>query len=247
MTRGEQEQLVERYLSGTMTSAEEEEFFIQMAISAELRTTLKAQQIVDSAIRKHRDAASQTHRSSRPRLTSTPGGAFEHANDQASEDDTNRKRRAGVMWWVSSIAALSVLVGTIIIAPMIGSNGDANRTGLTRSGSPAIVAHTAPDAGTVAMPLATGLPAIDEDPASQHRDVAQTHIVPARTSRSGHNNTRFRTVSQSHAGIAARTQTSDNSAGSAAGSRPTSVDAAPSHIPVRDGNLKVRVRVEMPH
>lgn len=71
MTRTEQERLVERYLNSEMSSADEQEFFIQVAVDSNLRQTLKAYRIVESALRKHRDAALSQHAESRSRIIST--------------------------------------------------------------------------------------------------------------------------------------------------------------------------------
>jgi|GEM_PF-2529363 len=68
MTRTEQERLVERYLNSEMSSADEQEFFIQVAVDSNLRQTLKAYRIVESALRKHRDAASSQHAEGRARV-----------------------------------------------------------------------------------------------------------------------------------------------------------------------------------
>ena len=55
MTRSERERLVEQYMEGSMDFAQEENFFIQVAIDEELRRTLKAYRIVEEAIRKERE------------------------------------------------------------------------------------------------------------------------------------------------------------------------------------------------
>jgi hypothetical protein len=57
MTPSEIERLVARHLDGAMSIDEEEEFFIRVAVDGELRRTLKAQRIVESALRKKHAAA----------------------------------------------------------------------------------------------------------------------------------------------------------------------------------------------
>lgn len=57
MTRTEREQLIERYLQGELTPAEEQEFFIEAATDKEMRYDLKASQVVESAIKKDRKMA----------------------------------------------------------------------------------------------------------------------------------------------------------------------------------------------
>lgn len=56
MKRAERERLIERYLSGEMNASEEQNFFIEVAADTEMRTELKAYQIVESAVRKDREA-----------------------------------------------------------------------------------------------------------------------------------------------------------------------------------------------
>jgi hypothetical protein len=52
MTRLERDALIDRYLGGDMSPAEEQDFFIQAAVDKDLRRELKAQQTIASAIRK---------------------------------------------------------------------------------------------------------------------------------------------------------------------------------------------------
>lgn len=76
MTRTERERLVEQYLEGSMDFAQEENFFIQVALDDELRRTLKSYRIVEEAIRKEREAGSREHAAARyvvaGMLASTP-------------------------------------------------------------------------------------------------------------------------------------------------------------------------------
>lgn len=65
MTRIERERLVEQYLEGSMDFAQEENFFIQVALDDELRRTLKSYRIVEEAIRKEREAGSREHAAAR--------------------------------------------------------------------------------------------------------------------------------------------------------------------------------------
>lgn len=68
MITKDSEQLIERYLAGTMTNGQEEEFFINVAIDNDLRRMLKSYQIVDGAIRKYRDVAPVDHSAARNQL-----------------------------------------------------------------------------------------------------------------------------------------------------------------------------------
>lgn len=71
MTRLERESMIGRYMCGGMTSAEEQEFFIQVALDPELRLELKAHRTVESAMRKDRDAEPTGHTALRGRIAST--------------------------------------------------------------------------------------------------------------------------------------------------------------------------------
>jgi hypothetical protein len=55
MTRSEREQQILRYLRGDMTSVEEQNFFIQVALDRELRDELMAQRAIEGSIRGFRD------------------------------------------------------------------------------------------------------------------------------------------------------------------------------------------------
>lgn len=68
MTRSERERQIERYISGGMSPAEEQDFFIQAALEKELRLELKALVTVDSAIRKDREAEPAEHTALRSRV-----------------------------------------------------------------------------------------------------------------------------------------------------------------------------------
>ena len=70
MTRSEREHIIQRYLSGEMSSAEEGDFFIQVALDRELRHDLQAQQTIESAFRKEREAERVGHTALRTRVAS---------------------------------------------------------------------------------------------------------------------------------------------------------------------------------
>ena len=69
MTRAEREQQIARYLRGDMTPAEEESFFIQVALDGELRTELKAHRIIDDSIENYRRSQARPHTTLRERTT----------------------------------------------------------------------------------------------------------------------------------------------------------------------------------
>jgi hypothetical protein len=54
MRQVEREELIRRYMENAMTSVEEENFFIQVALDRNLRVELKAQQLIESTILKDR-------------------------------------------------------------------------------------------------------------------------------------------------------------------------------------------------
>jgi hypothetical protein len=142
MTRSEQERLVERYLSGEMVSADEEEFFMQVAVNQDLRQTLKAYRIMESAIRKHRDNAPTHHDQSRSRLIamlSAHAAAHPTAANPAAAHPTaagnSAARAAGksfgrrvtvstatLQWIVGSVAVFACVLGTFIVAPLINNS-----------------------------------------------------------------------------------------------------------------------------
>jgi|GEM_PF-3695381 len=68
MTRADREHLLQRYLEGTMSSAEEEEFLIRAALNTDLRMELKAHQTIDRALRKDRTAGTVEHTALRARV-----------------------------------------------------------------------------------------------------------------------------------------------------------------------------------
>jgi hypothetical protein len=56
MTRAQREALVEHYLTGEMSAAEEQEFFMRVAVDGELLGTLRAHRQVERALRRDREA-----------------------------------------------------------------------------------------------------------------------------------------------------------------------------------------------
>lgn len=116
MTRTEQERLVERYIAGAMTSAQEEEFFMRVAVEPNLRQTLKAYRVVDNAIRKHRDAAPVPNTAARSHLleslnmaradqSGAPGGPT------AATGISLRR----VTWIVTAVALFAFMCGLLLM------------------------------------------------------------------------------------------------------------------------------------
>ena len=61
MTRLEREQLIERYLGGELSGAEEEAFFLEVAANRELRQELRAYRLVEQALAKESSGMHTTH------------------------------------------------------------------------------------------------------------------------------------------------------------------------------------------
>lgn len=141
MTRSEHEHLVERYLSGRMSPADEQEFFIQVAVDSNLRQTLKAYRVVESAMQKHRDSLPAQHLASRAKLISRLEGA--RAGESAMETGGRALTGSGaagmgVRWSMAAVAAAALTVGALVIGPLI------NRDAAPRVATPASSGASAP-------------------------------------------------------------------------------------------------------
>jgi hypothetical protein len=95
MSAREIDRLVLRYLDGAMSPAEEEEFFVRMALDGELRHSYQAQRIVESALRKQRESAPRAELSDRDRfLTSIAATAAPHvagSRNDATQENVSRE------------------------------------------------------------------------------------------------------------------------------------------------------------
>lgn len=131
MTRTEQERLVERYLNGEMNSADEQEFFIQVAVDNNLRQTLKAYRIVDSAIRKHRDAVPSRHAELRSKVVDMlkvtsvaqagPASPLP-AGSQTTPLPGGSTVRTGMFRWITAVvAALGFTIAGFVVASIVGT------------------------------------------------------------------------------------------------------------------------------
>lgn len=122
MNRAEQERLVERYLGSAMAAAEEEEFFLNVAVDRELRQTLKAYRIVESALRKHRTRTYAPRGRARARLVTlletdtVPSGT---AGLPGAAAAPQRTRRRGMLVFGTMCAMAGMLVGVYFVAPML--------------------------------------------------------------------------------------------------------------------------------
>lgn len=70
MNNMEREKLVEQYLNGGLNGSQEQDFFIKVAVDNELRRTLRAYMIVDTAFRADRDAVASERPAVRARIMS---------------------------------------------------------------------------------------------------------------------------------------------------------------------------------
>ena len=111
MTRIECERLVERYLEGSLDFAEEENFFIQVALNEELRRTLKAYRIVEETLQKQRILSGANHAATRSLVAAALVPAFQpEAQGEPSSTPQQRERKSSWMF-VSAIAGAALLFG----------------------------------------------------------------------------------------------------------------------------------------
>lgn len=162
MTRSEQERLVERYLSGEMLSADEEEFFMQVAVDRDLRQTLKAYRIVESALRKHRDNAPQHHDHTRARVVAMLGTHAPAQSMRATGTHVARTSKvagthimmsqAALQWVLGSVAALALVVGAFVVAPLVNSPSSSTEH------QPRITGTDTPTAAVSKHPIESAIP-----------------------------------------------------------------------------------------
>lgn len=129
MNRAEREILIERYMSAEMSSAEESDFFIQVALDRELRQELKAQRVIESSLRKDLESEPTEHTGMRARVASMLAAssnspmraAMPMAGPVPRSGPTEKKRsRWGLVplqWMIASGVALALTAGTAIVLP----------------------------------------------------------------------------------------------------------------------------------
>ena len=111
MTRIECERLVERYLEGSLDFAEEENFFIQVALDEELRRTLKAYRIVEETLQKQRILSGANHAATRSLVAAALVPAFQ-PEPQPESPSISQSRERKLSWvFVSVIAGSALLFG----------------------------------------------------------------------------------------------------------------------------------------
>jgi hypothetical protein len=130
MIPSERELLLRRYIGGEMTSAEEEEFFIQVALDRELRNELKDHRTIESAIRKDRSAQPSQHTSLRGRtaamLLSYPAAEpaiapVEKAPGLLARMIETLRAGSGASgkWLTLAIATTGLVIGSLLFLMMI--------------------------------------------------------------------------------------------------------------------------------
>jgi hypothetical protein len=170
MNRNEYEHLVEKYLSGAMSPADEQEFFIRVAVDSNLRQTLKAYGIVESALRKHRESMASQHLDSRAHLVSLLG-----INTGTSAQPAP-PRAGGFRWSLAAVAAAALTIGAFVVAPLLEQKPASPGTGDTfaaasrRIDRPALQPAPQPEPPAVSQPApAETTPVADES----------AHVLPA--------------------------------------------------------------------
>ena len=128
MTRTEREQLIERYLKGELTPKEEENFFIEVATDKEMQYDLKASQVVESAIRKDREAGSASWSGPRAELAAMLAAepALGEGAPKGGSSGAKFLRPQGGFGWGTATIVIGLLVSC---AALLISLVAINRTG----------------------------------------------------------------------------------------------------------------------
>jgi hypothetical protein len=131
MTRVEREQMIARYLGGEMTAAEEQEFFIRVAVDKELRHDLRAQRTVDSALQKDRDAEATGHTPMRMRVASvlaaTPADVPMTADPASPPLATAAAATGAATKWIAGLAIGAIATAALVLLPGEPDQGSAIR------------------------------------------------------------------------------------------------------------------------
>lgn len=180
MTQIEREELVERYLSGEMNSAEEADFFLHAAVDDELQRTLKAYRIMENAIRHDREVVVAERSRYREHimglLAITPvtagvaGGASSTSGAAAGASAGTGSTgggffAAGLGLWKT--IAVTVITGTVVAGSammILPKKGEQTRT------APAV---SAPAGETPRMAPAIDSMPVETSPDAQSEDAAE--------------------------------------------------------------------------
>jgi hypothetical protein len=144
--RLERERLIERYLSGAMSSSEEQDFFIEVAADRELRTELKAYQIVESAVRKDRLADTASYTALRSHMIGLMGGAVPSVDGTGGTSSAAPSAAVPVAGTTATGAAAGAAAGSIALV------GSAWLKWLLVAGAASVLATGAAMLGTAIAP-----------------------------------------------------------------------------------------------
>ncbi len=145
MARNDYEALLERYVNGTLSAAEEEEFFIHVALNRELRNDLKAQRILQDAMQKDRNAEPVQHTALRSRVAETLAASPAVASnpEQTFSGAGAREAVAGGPGWAIGTGLIAVAIVAILFSFSIFSSSDSSVDSEDASARPGSV-KTAP-------------------------------------------------------------------------------------------------------
>jgi hypothetical protein len=131
MSQERREQLIEHYMSGGMSHAEEQQFFIEVAVDDELRRTLRAYRIIDSAIRKEREASTQGHQEVRERVAAAflvagnvPVSEATSGPAHTAQPEVSNDIKRPFRWITAGILAVGLVILAAIELPLHQSTGN---------------------------------------------------------------------------------------------------------------------------
>ena len=104
LTQQRKEELLGNYFAGGMSAAEEQEFFVQVALDDDLRQMLKAHSIVRSALDKGHSLPSVDHHMARTHLIAT----LEARHREPAVEPASSRRPA--IWWSVGLLVITSLV-----------------------------------------------------------------------------------------------------------------------------------------
>jgi hypothetical protein len=236
MTQYEREELVERYLSGEMTSAQEGEFFLVAAVDEELQRTLKAYRIMDRAMLNDRDTAVMENSDYRSRVMGMLAASHVAGTGSVAGSDAPRattpveEAPAGGFWrgFGASILGASLVVGMIVAISSV--NDDATPAAKSPAQRQAVPSVTVPQqSAPVTGPSVQATQAPEE---VKESGGGAARPVERRESRTEARSTVRQTASESAAAQAEK----------AAPSKPNPVIQLPPKV-----NTKMNIPVEVDH
>jgi hypothetical protein len=125
MNNMEREKLVEQYLNGELSGSQEQDFFIKVAVDNDLRRTLRAYMIVDTAFRVDRDAVASERPAVRARIMSAleASSIGQTATTGAASNATAAGNTISVAKWslpfwknaVIAVVATAITVGGYLV------------------------------------------------------------------------------------------------------------------------------------